>query len=137
MSALPVPDRPKVRFTVHAVERFVERCAPGTRYPTALALLREAWASSRLITKPGEAPAVFLSEAYACKLVIRRVKHGATCVTVLHQSEGAAMDGEDPTFWAALYHYARDRAQKGDPRARRLMERAVAAGVPEGWGDGA
>ena len=122
----------RVRFTIHAVERFIERCAPGCSYADAMRLLKEVLATAVRLDVQSDAE-VWASETYECRLVIRRSSRGARCVTVLTGTEDLGATTRAAAITSA-YHYISHRAERGDPHAIRALERLHAAGINFGLG---
>lgn len=117
----------RVRFTVHAVERFIERCAPNTSQRDALRLLQAAVPTAQQIDTHG-ASEVWLPTTLPCKLVIRRTHRSVRCVTVLGADE-VFEPPQDRGAIASAYHYINHRADCGDPNAARVLARLHAAGI--------
>lgn len=122
----------RVRFTIHAVERFIERCAPGCSYADAMHLLKDAMANAVRLDNHGDAE-VWLAPAYECRLIVRRSSRGVRCVTVLTGGEDFSVPTKQNAM-ATAYHYINYRANRGDPHAVRALESLHAAGIHFGAG---
>ncbi len=131
-----------MRFTVHAVEQYINRWREGLAYPAALEELRAAVPQLRATDRLPDGSRVHVTNA-GVRLVVKRERGGDICVTVLAPNEDALPDEiprqvRDPAVeqqqtLSAVFHYLERRANRGDHEARRLLARyrlldVVAAG---------
>ena len=114
----------RVQFTVHAVERFIERCAPHLAPPAALAVLK-ATLPSAVQTGTASGAEIWRAEAPACQLVIRPKKSGLRCVTVLGPDESYEGSVSAAAALHAAYGYTGGRVKL------RWRGRAAKRALPE------
>lgn len=121
-----------MRFSAHAVQRFVERLRPDMSTPAALATLRSA-AHVRLRKKSPRGDLLFRAETEPPCILIVRMDHGPVCVTILAEDEDVRHALRQPEEAVAqpiprrsdvvcrLRHYLEKRAEAGDQEAAALL----------------
>ena len=112
-------------FTVHAVERFIARCAWSTSYPDALRLLRNAAETATFIWSKGGARFWATPEIGAI-LVVR----GNQRVTTVYRGDDVPELEDVPNLpadgraaWKAALTYVQERAEAGDRKAAQIAAR--------------
>lgn len=112
-------------FTVHAVERFIARCAPSTSIPDAVRLLQAAARSAVFIRVKGGARYWSAPDINA----ILVVWSGQKVTTVYHGSDLPEVEdvpnlpADGRAAWKAALTYVQERAEAGDRRAAAITAR--------------
>jgi hypothetical protein len=109
---------PRFHFTTHAVERFIERVAPGTNPHQALIALKDAARTAIATTfKTRAGDSIWRVEQPAMRLVTKPDINGTVVVTILEGHTGGEEDALDEVMDA--YRRLQNHPELGTPELVR------------------